>query len=339
MLLARNLIDEVHVWDFCVDNQTNREFIHSFMNSTNRDPRYVLMTNPPELKNKYVSSRTDNYLWDKYYDHYSTDPRYKDEDILLKVDDDIVFLDVNKFGDFLGSIKTLNLYFPNIVNNDAGLYIQGQRKAHPSVVQAMKYYEDKGINFEKKFNTYFYNDFRKMVNMLYRYVCPLSSYECSPNSEEWRDGIFARGDMADDTHVGFLENPEKFIEACSNENLPRMVILKQRISVNMFAGKMMLIKKIYSTFINHMCCDDEGYIGKWPSLTHIDHIIDTHFTVVHFAFNLQYENDKGKDLSRLIAQYDALASQIEQREKEKKRETMSGKKNHLHRRKEKGWWK
>ena len=95
-----------------------------------------------------------------------------------------------------------------------------------------------------------------------------------------------------------------------------MVRLRQRISVNMFAGRIALIKKVFSTFLDHHCCDDEGYIGKLPSLTHMDHLIDTHFTVVHFAFNPQYKTDKGKDLSRLIAHYDELSLQLTEAEKE-----------------------
>ena len=63
----------------------------------------------------------------------------------------------------------------------------------------------------------------------------------------------------------------------------------------MFGGRIALIKKIFSTFLDHHCCDDEGYIGKLPSLTRMDHVIDTHFTVVHYAFKLQYKTDKGKD--------------------------------------------
>ena len=95
-----------------------------------------------------------------------------------------------------------------------------------------------------------------------------------------------------------------------------MVRLRQRIPVNMFGGRIALIKKVFSTFINHMCCDDEGYIGKWPSLSRMDHLIDTHFTVVHFGFGLQYKTDKGKDFSRLIAHYDELSLQLTEAEKE-----------------------
>ena len=148
------------------------------------------------------------------------------------------------------------------------------------------------------------------------FVCPVSSFDCPGPGDSWIGGYFARGSFADDIHVGCLKDPERFINACANDFFHRLVRLRQRISVNMFAGRIALIKKVFSTFLDHHCCDDEGYIGKLPSLTHMDHVIDTHFTVVHFAFNPQYKTDKGKDLSRLIAHYDELSLQLTEAEKE-----------------------
>jgi len=317
MLLARNLVEEVHVWDFCVDNQTNREFIHAFMNASDRDPRYVLYSSPPDWNKQYtITSRGQGYLWEKYYEHYSTDPRYSDEDILVKADDDIVFLDVNKFTDFVANIKTPNLYFPNIVNNDAGLYVQGQRNVHPNIVRIFKDYEQLGVKFAQRFETYYTDDVIHAHKMPFSATCPISNFRCTLHRTDWTVGLYTRGDQAIDIHESFLENPQQFLTACSGDGddeqqrvFPRMIPLKQRISVNMFAGRMMLIKQLFATFLDHQCCEDEGFLGKWPSLSHLDHLIDTHFTIVHFAFNPQYKSYETK-MNELINRYDDLSLMI-----------------------------
>ena len=88
-----------------------------------------------------VTTHSQGYLWEAYYEHKSASAEYDDEDILIKADDDIVFVDVDKFGDFLANIQTAHVYFPNIVNNDAGLYVQGSRKAHQQVTDCLEEYE------------------------------------------------------------------------------------------------------------------------------------------------------------------------------------------------------
>ena len=76
--------------------------------------------------------------------------RYRDSDIFVKADDDIVFIDVGKFGDFLQGVTYEHVHFPNIVNNDAGLAIQGARNAHPMVAAWVREYERQGVNFTRR---------------------------------------------------------------------------------------------------------------------------------------------------------------------------------------------
>ena len=76
--------------------------------------------------------------------------RYRDSDIFVKADDDIVFIDVGKFGDFLQGVTYEHVHFPNIVNNDAGLAIQAARNAHPMVAAWVREYERQGVNFTRR---------------------------------------------------------------------------------------------------------------------------------------------------------------------------------------------
>lgn len=401
MLLKEHLIDEVHIWDICLDDMINREFLYRFVNASN-DARYIIFPNPPEMHSRDVSidGRGKGYLWESYYTHYSTHARYEEDDILIKADDDIVFLDVEGFATFLGNISTSNLYFPNIVNNDVGLYLQATRQAHPHMVKIVQEYEATGIDFEKKLSTYLYDDPVLADRQCFNYICPVSSPGCNVTTPNWGGGIFTRGDYADAIHEGFLANPIRFINACQgqrsrmqlhhhahhhhlttpNKNnkptspanalaqqeesnraveeegerilknetssffsnmitnnhtipattdllpdnssttttqqqeddhttaLPRYVSLRQRISINMFAGRLGFLRQVFTIFLDHQCCDDEGYLGKWPSLTHIDHVIDTHFVIVHFGFHPQYLYNQHFD--HWLSKYDQLSHDL-----------------------------
>ena len=73
----------------------------------------------------------EGYLFQSFYKHYCTNKRYRPDDIIIKADDDIVFIDISRFDSVVNNISHKHLYFPNIVNNDVGLVIQGNRNAHP----------------------------------------------------------------------------------------------------------------------------------------------------------------------------------------------------------------
>jgi len=62
--------------------------------------------------------------WTDYYQHYA-DPQYKD-DVIVKCDDDIVFIDVDRFAEFVSYVKTspYNCIFANIINNGVCAHIQ-----------------------------------------------------------------------------------------------------------------------------------------------------------------------------------------------------------------------
>jgi len=301
ILLRKKLVHSVHIWNFC-ETKEDEKFLLEYLerDKDNKDLSFELFEIPPKYANLKDNPkiRASGVLWEAYYEHYSTFAEYNDEDILIKADDDIVFVDVDKFGDFLAIIQTAHVYFPNIVNNDAGLYVQGDRKAHQQVTEVLEEYEKQGIDFAYKFNHYYVDDIQKAYDRPINTYFPLSS-------EIWNGSLLMRGDLADKLHEGFLENPQQFIAACANASYPRMVSVKQRISFNMFAGKMAMIKKLFGTFLEYQCCDFEGYLGKWPSLTHLDHLIDSHFTVVHYAFNMQFGTDT-KDLNRFVSHYEAL---------------------------------
>jgi len=324
ILLARNLVDEVHVWDFSYDQPDDRTYLQDFVSSKkNTTLLYRLFEAPKVAKIRYgVTGRGQGYLWESYYEHYSTSSHYREEDILVKADDDIVYMDLDNFAGYLKNIVTPQLYFPNIVNNDAGLALQGSRNAHPSAVSFFDQYQHNGTDFWTRFNSYYFEDLKELHKLGGHWsVCPLSCALCSMHpskgnsNSNWEGGLYTRGDIAEALHAGFLQNITHFVATCANQSFPRMIPLRQRISINMFAAYMPVIKKTFSIFLDHQCCDDEGFLGKWPSLTHWDHLIDSHFTIVHYGFNLQYDSSgSNKPLSRFIAEYDALSEKLHQQQ-------------------------
>jgi hypothetical protein len=66
---------------------------------------------------------------------------------------------------------------------------------------------------------------------------------------------------------------------------------------------MFTARRAFKIFLNEYCCEDEGFLGRWPSMIHSDHIIDTQFAVVHFAFGRQYRTARPKNLRQFIQQY------------------------------------
>jgi hypothetical protein len=258
-------------------------------------------------------------MWESFYDHYATHTHYRDHDILIKADDDIVFIDLPKFRHFVDGIRTLNLYFPNIVNNDVGLYVQGIRSAHPNVVRWYNEYRiHHRIDFEQRIRHYFFAhdyDGSKAYKLNYGRICPLTSGKCElTTGGVWSNASYERGDFAADIHAGFLSNPDAFIKASAgNSTDPRYVKLRRRISINLFGGFFALFRELFTFYLDKSCCDDEGFVGKWPSLTHLDHYIDTHFTISHFAFHPQYERYQA-DLQDAYERYEQLADRIYRKE-------------------------
>ena len=75
-LLKRGLIDECHMWDYT------------------RDPEDAIWL---EANFDTIKKPNEKYNWHDYYDWYTTE-RYPDPDtVIVKCDDDIVYIDVDQF--------------------------------------------------------------------------------------------------------------------------------------------------------------------------------------------------------------------------------------------------
>eukprot|EP00512_Aurantiochytrium_limacinum_P003803 CAMPEP_0171508866 /NCGR_PEP_ID=MMETSP0958-20121227/14429_1 /TAXON_ID=87120 /ORGANISM="Aurantiochytrium limacinum, Strain ATCCMYA-1381" /LENGTH=739 /DNA_ID=CAMNT_0012045995 /DNA_START=378 /DNA_END=2597 /DNA_ORIENTATION=- len=115
-LLDQGYISEMHIWDItCLTKEkrpndkqwyTDRQWLHSLARA---DPRVKIAT-PSICK------------WHVYYEFYASSyMEILDDDVLLKVDDDVVFLDVKgvpSFVDFIRADKDTFFFSATVFNND-----------------------------------------------------------------------------------------------------------------------------------------------------------------------------------------------------------------------------
>lgn len=113
-LLEKQLIKEVHLWVYT----TNNDDVNYMNTISKNDDRYKLLI--PKNPNK---------KWGYYYNYYYN--MYTNEnDVIIKCDDDIVYIDINKFENFIQNMNPTCINFPNIVNNDVCAYYQQQCNIH-----------------------------------------------------------------------------------------------------------------------------------------------------------------------------------------------------------------
>ncbi len=238
-LLAMRVVTEVHLWDYARTTEDS----HYISELTSRDGRYVLMK---PTKNMHA--------WHEYYAFYAQAP-YAADDVVIKCDDDIVYIDVARMQCFLDHVAPNGLYYPNIINNDVCAYMQTHYKVHTLFPESDVYAH--------------YN----------RDNVPLSN---------WHVGWYTRFDRASASHAQFLQNPDSFLIKAPPFSW------SGRISINCFAGRFACIQAAYRRFVDSCACDDEAFLS-WelyqarahPSEPELGNYIVPFMRVVHFAFRLQ----------------------------------------------------
>lgn len=177
-LRSTGMIDSVHLWDFIRDPD-DKDWIY-----TNAETRGFEIKKP------------DSSNYKEYYSHY-TSARYPNS-VVIKSDDDIVFVDVGAFAGFLAhrleNAEPL-LLFPSIVNNGVCAY----RQQSCGVLPPADAYG--GVSFE---------------------------------DDHGFGSLWASGEKAQTMHAYFLDHYDEWIaksKACGVVRLP----VGQRVSINFFA--------------------------------------------------------------------------------------------------------
>jgi len=113
-LLEKQLIKEVHLWIYT----TNVDDINYMTTISNNDSKYKIFR-PNNPNKKWV------YYYKYYYETYENE-----NDVIIKCDDDILYINIDKFEDFIKNMDPNCINFPNIVNNDVCAYYQQQCNIH-----------------------------------------------------------------------------------------------------------------------------------------------------------------------------------------------------------------
>jgi len=114
-LLEQNLVDEWHIWDFA---------------RTSHDKKYIYsLENHPKIQvlNKSTHIFTLNEDYEKFYSFYRDNYSSTSNTVLIKQDDDIVYMDLKEFENFVLfriNNKELFLVSANIINNGVCAGIQ-----------------------------------------------------------------------------------------------------------------------------------------------------------------------------------------------------------------------
>jgi hypothetical protein len=122
--LDLHIINEVHLWNYA-RNPDDEIFIKDLCNTNT---------------NFYFFDTNDKTNWKDYYYHYC-DARYEN-DVIIKCDDDIVFIDVLKLPNYINFIRLndFDLVFANTINNGVSAFIQ-QNKYNliPKEIMTLEY--------------------------------------------------------------------------------------------------------------------------------------------------------------------------------------------------------
>lgn len=82
ILLAKKLVDEIHIWDYTREES---------------DAAWIRERWPLE----YIFEVRDKSTYREYYQYYSKERYPEDDTVLVKCDDDIVYIDTDAFGEFI----------------------------------------------------------------------------------------------------------------------------------------------------------------------------------------------------------------------------------------------
>lgn len=245
VLIKQDIITEVHLWNFTREEK-DYDYIKEYVKT---NPKYRIlnpMRHPMPIP------------WNDYYNfYYCMD--YSPDDIIVKCDDDVLYLDLNTFCGFLNKVKPDGYYYPNIINNDVCAYIQKSYGIHDLIGESDIY---------GNYN----ND-----------ITPLSGWDVS---KAW----FGRVDTAQNIHRLFFENKDRF--KISTDIIP----WKGRISINLFAVKFEYLVKSYALFTVYGEGNDEAFIS-FENYKHMpgSNFIVPFFVISHFSFGPQMKTSELDD--------------------------------------------
>ena len=125
-LVAWGLVDEYHVWDFTRDPEDAR-WIRAYASRA-----------PEEMRRRTRVMRVRNKAsWREYYAYYAGLRDVHEDDVLIKCDDDVWFIDVQAFAGFIArrrQHRDVLALFPGVLNNGVCAHLQQRAGLLPRAV-------------------------------------------------------------------------------------------------------------------------------------------------------------------------------------------------------------
>ena len=245
------------------DNNINSVKIHSTKNS-------LTVWDYEESINKGLKLYDSDYRsYDHWYEAYKFYLDY-DFDILIKIDDDITFIDLNRFDEFIDYITSFkkNVTIPNLINHAVSLFYNNKYGLVPDNILNKKYLNKKSPS--NIFN--YYQDGKQSVKV----------------------------------HEYFLDNVEKFI----NNNMQPINLNGLRPSICMFGITKEAYNKVYTPqAIWKRDNEPKDFIFGDEPYTYnlLNNYIYPRFVCAHYAFGPQRRSGLSESY---LERYENLSTQI-----------------------------
>jgi hypothetical protein len=212
--LELGIIDEYHIWDFSKNNN-DKNWLSAL---PSLHPNIKLFTNHHFEGGK----RLDNQ-WKPYYKFYTIE-NFSEQTVILKMDDDIVYIDIDKLQDFIDFRISNPQYFivsANVINNGVTAGLQQEYGAIPVDICPPT-----GFKYET-FCGRLWNS-GKLAESLH-------SYFIKNKSSFIKDGIFVQpvGDRISINFISWLGKDFMYTENCfADDELNLSVTLPKKLNRN-----------------------------------------------------------------------------------------------------------
>ena len=207
-------------------------------------------------------------LWFEAYKYYLT---YTYE-ILLKIDDDIIYIDINRFDEYINFIRhnSINITIPNLINHAVSLFYNSKNGLLPNDILNEKY-----NNKNNSLDIFEYYQDGKQAELIHKY---------------------------------FINNTYKFI----NNNIEPINLKGQKPSICMFGIKKENFNKVYkSSIIEKLYKGRDNNLIIFPDEPYAYNLENNYlfpkFVCVHYQFGPQMKN--GLD-EKLIFEYKKLYNNL-----------------------------
>jgi hypothetical protein len=273
--LELKIIDECHIWNFA-RKPSDRDWINkNFKNKKNIKIKYGSIRN--------TGNSEANFLYKECFTHYS-DKNYENS-LFIKVDDDIIFWDIDYLKGFVDFAKNINIFdivSANVINH---------------------------VNYsEYQYKEGYFND----IGFEFNHPKPL--LENRKTEKNWQEEeLFNSGKKATEIHKYFCKNYKNILQKArlSKKNVDE-IIVEHLFSINFIAFKYDLMKEILKPYNDGYTYDEEIITKILPKkyLLNSKLMVYKRFIVSHLSYTPQRTNFNTKEIIKLYKETFKIKNEV-----------------------------